>query len=182
MSAFWEVTLGGLIGSGAATTVLGALFMRRNARVAEEMKAEFSERLTRSSSTRAYNEKALEELFGPAKMQLGRTRRAFSRWNKRSDHIETNVIRQGNLTVRDLLLAKGHLLPPSLLKDAEDLIEHCDAWLEKYEEERVKNPSEVAFIYVGPDGYPFPRSAEQRLIAYAEQLQTELYGEVMSPG
>jgi len=179
MSAFWDVTLGGMIGSGIATSIIGALLMRRNARISEEMKAEFAKQLNRSSSQRGYQEKALEQLFGPAKMQLSRTRRAFGRWTKRNDHIETKIIREGNLFLRDLFLAKGHLLPPHLFKDAEQLVEHFDAWLEEYDRVRGTKDNGQDFVFVGPKGFPFPKESEQRIIAYSEILQQELYGEIM---
>lgn len=169
---FWSAVLAALLGSGIAGTLLGAILLKRTERITAEV-----------HSHRAYQEAALEQLFGPAKMQLGRTKRAFKRWNKRNDHIEANIVRESNRKIRDLLLDKGHYLPGTLMDPAQQLIEHFDAWLEKFEELRVKNKdSGVDFVFVGPDGYPFPREAEDRIVSYAQQLQTELYGEAIVKG
>ncbi|TMJ12003.1 MAG: hypothetical protein E6G94_14740 [Alphaproteobacteria bacterium] len=180
---FWSVTLGGLLGSGLATGILAALLLRRNARISAEIQDYFEQRQQRLSSVRAYQEAALEQLFGPVKMQMARTGRAFLRWRERNDHIETTIIREGNLFVRDLLLAKGHLIPPHLIAPVEVLIEHYDAWLEQYALLRAEGAaSDAPFVFVGPKGFPFPRTAEQLIVAYAAKLQRDLYGEVMLEG
>ena len=180
--AFWEVTLGGLIGSGVATTIIGTLLARRNARQVAEVKQLFDERMHAFTIARAYRQAALYELFGPMKMQFARTRRAMKRWNKRNDHLEANVILTSNRAVRDLLLAKGHLIPPDLPEPAEQLIEHYDAWIEKFESERLAGGSTAEFTFVGPDGFPFPRKAEAAMLAKADELQAVLYGIAAGPG
>ncbi|WP_310467476.1 hypothetical protein [Sphingomonas sp.] len=183
MNSFWNVTLGGLIGSGLATAIVGTLLLSRNTRITEGLKSDFTDRLNRSSSLRSYQEKALAELFGPARMQLARIKRAFGRWNRRNDHLETNIIREGNVFLRDLFLAKGHLLPPELFEDAEKLVEHFDAWLEEYERVRVsKSEGDKTFVFAGPQGYPFPRDSERRIVEHMERLQRLLYGELTSAG
>jgi len=175
--AFWEMTLGGLIGSGVATTIIGTLLARRNAKQVAEVKQFFDERMHAFTITRAYRQAALYELFGPLKMQFARTRRAFNRWKCPSDHIEGQVIRQANLAARDLLLAKGHLIPPHLIDAAESLIEHYDAWLEKYERLRITHPDpDAPFVFTGPDGYGFPRKAEEAVGTYTKELQEDLFG------
>lgn len=179
MTGFWEVTLGGLIGSGVASAIVGALLIRRAHRIQREVEETFALRASR----RTYSQQALFELFGPIKMQFLRTNRAFRRWRSRNDILEESVLRTGNLAVRDLLLAKGHLIPPELLDHAASLIEHYDAWLEKFDRERGDGkPDGPAFIFVGPDGYPFPHAAETAMIAEADRLQRELFGAGLTPG
>ena len=169
---FLNAVMGALLGSGIATTILGAALLRRSERIGAEVR-----------SQRAFQEAALEQLFGPVMMQLGRTRRAYGRWRERNEHIEGVIVRQGNQLIRDLLLTKGHLIPPRLVAPAEALIEHYDAWLEEYENVRVKQPdSRVEFVFVGTKGFPFPRAAEAQFIEYARQLQEALYGEAMLTG
>jgi hypothetical protein len=81
MAGFLEVTLGGLIGSGIASTVAASILLRRNRTLESEIKRQFDERLKVFESTRIWKESCLSQLLGPAVMQLERTRRAFARWN-----------------------------------------------------------------------------------------------------
>lgn len=74
----------------------------------------------------------MTELLGPVAIQLDRTQRAFQRWQAHNVFLESKVIREGNLAIRDLLLLKPHLMPPDLLTDAGLLIEHYDRWLEEF--------------------------------------------------
>jgi hypothetical protein len=178
MPGFFEVTLGGLLGSSVATTALGALFLRRNKRVESEIKARFDEAFKVFESKLSWKQQALFELLGPMRMQFERTKRAFARWNQKNLYLEAKVVREGNQTIRDLLLSKGHLIPPHLMDDACRLIEHYDAWLEAFDRIRGANTTggEEAFVFVGPDGYPFPESAEVNFSAEFRKLQQDLYG------
>lgn len=177
MTGFFEVTLGGLLGSSIATAVLGALFLRRNKIVESEIKAQFDEALKVFESKRSWKEQVLFELLGPMMMQFERTRRAFGRWDKKSLYLEAKVVREGNLAIRDLLLAKGHLIPPYLMAAASSLIEHYDAWLEEFDTVRGGSaPGDAEFVFVGPKGYGFPRDAELRFSEEFKKLQHDLYG------
>lgn len=70
------------------------------------------------------------------------------------------------------------MIPPHLMEDACKLIEHYDAWLEAFD--RIRNDKEksssTSFVFVGPDGYPFPSVAEAKFKAEFRKLQSELYG------
>jgi len=87
------------------------------------------------------------------------------------------VIGEGNRTIRDLLLSKGHLIPPDLLNEAGLLIEHYDRWIEEFEKKRLsENPDlKTPFIFVGPDGFAFPVQAEKGFRDAFHQLWNELY-------
>jgi hypothetical protein len=104
-------------------------------------------------------------------------RRAFERWRTRNLYIETVIMKEGNTAIRDLLLEKGHLIPPTLLEHAGQLVEHYDRSLEEYEEVRGgKNPDPCAsFVFVGPKGYPFPVPAERAFRSTFERMWAELY-------
>ncbi len=183
MAGFFELTLGGLVGSSIATAGLGALFLRRNKRVEAEITARFSEALKVFESTRAWKQQVLFELLGPMVMQFERTKRAFDRWDKKDLYLEAKVVREGNLIIRDLLLGKGHLIPPPLMADATSLIEHYDAWLEEFD--AVRSGSDggdgTDFVFVGPKGYPFPHQAEAHFKEEFRRLQIDLYN-VQSAG
>jgi len=177
MAEFFDVTLGALLGSGVATAVFGALLLRRNKTVESEIKAHFDKSVKVFESTRSWKEKALSELFGPLQMQFERTGRAFSRWNKKDLYLEGSVVRAGNEVIRDLLLQKGHLIPPYLMEHAALLVEHYDAWIGKYEAIRG-DPSvgdSIEFVFVGPDGYGFPKESEKKFREEFRKLQQDLY-------
>jgi hypothetical protein len=141
----------------------------------------FEPRLVRAAETqrsvRERKEQSLTEVLGPITMQLERSGRAFSRWETRNDFLEGKVVKEANTQIRDLLLAKGHLLPADLFGHAGDLIEHYDRWLEEYADKR-EGPNAAEHegpVYVGPLGYPFPDDAEQAFRATFERLRAELF-------
>ncbi len=175
---FFNVTLGGFLGSGLAAALLGVLFLRHTKTLESEIKAQFDQRFKVFESTRTWKQVALSELFGPLYMQFERTRRAFGRWKGKNLYLEAQVVREGNRVCRDLLLSKGHLLPAHLMEDASRLIEHYDAWLEAFDRIRgVASPvDDTPFVFVGPGGYPFPKDAEARFKAEFHELQRALYG------
>ena len=105
IAAFFNVTLGGFIGSGVATTILGWLLLRRTKTIESEIKSHFDERLKVFESTRAWKQQSLSELLGPVIMQFERTKAAFDRWNGKNLFLEAQVVRTGNQTIRDTLLA-----------------------------------------------------------------------------
>jgi hypothetical protein len=158
-----EVILAAVISGGVVSVLLGfvlrVLFDRRLGRATEEIKNEFAERALVYRSNREWREASITELLGPVYMQLDRSGRAFERWRSRNIYIETAIMKEGNTTVRDLLLAKGSLIPPELLEHAGKLVEHYDRWLEEYENVRGgEHPDPNApFVFVGPKGFPFPR-------------------------
>jgi hypothetical protein len=178
MSGFFEVTLGGLVGSSVSTAILGALLLRRNKLIEAEIGARFDEAIKIFQSKRLWKEQVLFELLGPIVMQFDRTKRAFARWNKRDLYLEAKIVREGNLVIRDLLLAKGHLIPSSLMEDASRLIEHYDAWLEEFESLRSDpaRHNSKDYVFVGPKGYGFPTNAEAHFKEEFRRLQNELYG------
>jgi hypothetical protein len=58
MAGFWEVTLGGLLGSGLVATLAATLLHRRTRTIEAEIKRHFDERLEVFQSTRAWQEAA----------------------------------------------------------------------------------------------------------------------------
>ena len=178
MAGFLEVTLGGLLGSGIASVMAAAIFLRRNKKVESEISSIYQRQSKVFDSTRAWKEQSLSSLLGPMIMQLDRTKRAFDRWNAKNLYLEAKIIGEGNLKVRDLLLAHGHLIPPDLFEDAGLLVQHYDRWLEEFERARADKPQgdDEAFVFAGPVGYPFPSASEQRFQKRFQELQKELYG------
>lgn len=178
MNDFIAAVVSAVVSSGVAATILGVLFLRRNKQIEADIKLRMDQLTSVMMSQRQWKERAVAELLGPVNMQLDRTSRAFKRWSAKNLFLEAKVIREGNLAVRDLLLAKGHLIPTELLPDAGLLIEHYDRWLEEYEQLRnAKHPDlDHPFVFVGSAGYPFPVESEKRFKATFERLWAELYG------
>ncbi|MDH3440878.1 MAG: hypothetical protein OEM63_09010 [Gammaproteobacteria bacterium] len=150
--SFGQLVLAGLLSGAVASVVVGVGFTAYVTRVEEEIR-----------SQRQWKEESVAELLGPINIQFDRTKRAFERWESKNLYLELKIIKIGNETIRDLLLTKGHLIPPELLDDAGKLIEHYDVWLEIFEKQRGGNEPdlEAPFTFAGPAGYPFPRGSER---------------------
>ncbi|KEF43286.1 MAG: hypothetical protein ER33_00650 [Cyanobium sp. CACIAM 14] len=82
------MTLGGLLGSGLASTAAATLMLRRTRLIESEVKRQFDERLKIFESTREWKENCLSTLLGAAIMQLDRTKRAFNRWSGKNLYLE----------------------------------------------------------------------------------------------
>lgn len=177
-SNFFQVTLGGLLGSSVATAILGALFLRWNKTVESEIKSHFDHQLNVILSVRGWKQQSLSELLGPLVMHFERTMSAYKRWDGKNLFLEAQIVRQGNQTIRDTLLAKGHLIPPHLIPHATKLVVHYDVWMEAFDRIRGQTSpaADTHFVFAGPAGYPFPREAEAAFKAEFTRLQSELYG------
>jgi hypothetical protein len=164
-----------ILSGSLMAAVLGFVVHRSRTRIEEQIRDQFRV----MQSQRAWKERSVSELLGPVFMQLDRTQRAFLRWESKNLFLETKVIREGNLAIRDALLSKPHLIPPELQLDAAKLIEHYDRWLEEYERQRLAEEPDLEspFTFVGPHGYPFPREAEINFKAAFLQTWSELYGD-----
>ncbi|MBV5341433.1 MAG: hypothetical protein J0665_18075 [Deltaproteobacteria bacterium] len=165
-TAIGQLVASALISAGVVSAVMGLIFKGYVTRIEAEVK-----------SRRTWKEESVAELLGPLNMQFDRTKRAFKRWRTLNLFLEAKVVRVGNETIRDLLLNKGHLIPPELLEDAGKLIEHYDVWLEKFEKQRSseKPNLETKFVFVGPDGFPFPTESEKKFTGKFKEYWGELY-------
>lgn len=167
INSFTQFLLTALLSSAVMSTIIGLLFRGYTTRVETRIKSQYSRK-----------EQAVTELLAPLNMQFDRTDRAFKRWKEKNIYLEMKVVKVGNETIRDLLLIKGHLIPPDLREDAGKLIEHYDVWLEKFEKQRLsENPDlNASFVFVGPDGYPFPADAENKFRDRFKTYWHDLYG------
>ena len=178
MPDLFAPVLSALISSSVFAFLLSVVFLRRSKQIEAEIKLRMDRLAATATSQRQWKERAIADLLGPVYMQLDRTRRAFDRWTTQNLFLEAKVIREGNLAIRDLLLQKGHLIPPELLEDAGKLVEHYDRWLEEYEKQRLAERPDLdaPFTFVGPQGFPFPQEADRRFRAAFKSLWVELYG------
>ncbi len=175
---FGQLLLAGLLSGSVIAAVLGFVLHEQTTKVEEEVKSQFKTAFEVFRAQHDWKKQSLAELLGPVNMQLRRTRLAFMRWDDLNLYLEMKIIAQGNETTRDLLLQKGHLIPPELMDCASKLIEHYDVWLEKFERERklVQPDLETKFIFTGPDGYPFPSECGRKFREKYKELWKEIYG------
>ena len=182
-----ELILAAVISGGVVsvvlTFVLRFLFDRRLTTVSEEIRSQFEQQALVYRSNREWREQSVADLLGPVYMQLDRSHRAFGRWEERNDFLEGKVVKEANTQIRDLLLARGNLLPPQLVEHAGDLIEHYDRWLEEYAamREGPEAGTDTRPVYVGPKGYPFPDDAKKAFQETFHRMRRELY-ETDAPG
>jgi hypothetical protein len=111
-------------------------------------------------------------------MLLNRTEKAFIRLTANNRFVEAKILKESNEKIRDLLLTKGHLIPIELIDDANKLVEHFDRYLEEFEKIRGGlNPDlDAPFVFVGPQGFPFPRQSADRFQKKYGEMWQEVYG------
>jgi len=179
MENFINLLLSALISSSIIGIIISFLFKKRNETITAEVKNQFEQNMTVFKSNYQWKEKSVAELLGQVCMQLDRTRRAFKRYKSKNIFLEAQVLKNGNETIRNLLLEKAYLIPGDLIEDANQLIEHYDVWLEEfYKERELKNPDIGGkFVFAGPQGYIFPKEAEDNFKNKYHQLRKELYEE-----
>ena len=140
--------------------------VKKQAEETENIKIQFEKQFSAFESELNWSEKVVSELLGPLYIQFERTKRASDRWDKENLFIEASVIKEGNTTIRDLLLTKGQLILSNLLDDAGKLIDHYDKWLEEFDRVKARRASgeNVSFVFT----YDFPRKSEK---AFKEALK-----------
>lgn len=180
MDQILQSIIAAVLSGSVISATLGIVFNRRGKAIEAGIHEELEKRMAMFESKRVWKEASLSDLLGPINMQLDRTERAFRRYRSKNIYLESKILREGNLTIRDLLLSNGHLIPPDLLEDAGKLIEHFDRWLEEFEKLRLeKNPeNDTPFVFVGPKGFPFPRESAGRFQERFQELWIELYSDL----
>ncbi len=165
--SFSQLLVTAILSSAVISTIIGVMFQGYKTRAEVRARSQYS-----------WKEQSVTDLLAPLNMQFDRTEKAFKRWKEKNLYLEMKVVKVGNETIRDLLLLKGHLIPPVLREDAGRLIEHYDVWLEKFEKQRLsENPDlNAPFVFVGPDGYAFPSDAEKNFREVFRKYWDDLYG------
>src|SRR5687768_10971581 len=107
MDDFIKLLLAGILSGSVISPVMAFLLYRRTTKITEDIKSEYAKGMTIFESSRVWKEKSVSQLIGPLYMQFDRTKRAFERWDTKNLFLEAKVIRDGNLTIRDLLLSKA---------------------------------------------------------------------------
>lgn len=176
-NVFIQMVSAAILSGAVISAVLGIIFHGKAKRIETEIKKQFEESMELFRSKREWKEKSVSELLGPVYMQLDRTKRAFDRWTSKNLYLEMKVIREGNVTIRNLLLEKGHLIPPEALNEAGKFVEHYDRWLEEFEKQRLTENTdlETPFVFVAPVGYPFPEKSASKFRELFRGYWKELY-------
>jgi len=93
--------------------------------------------------------------------------------------LEVKVTKEGYQAIRDLLLQRGHLIPPELIESAAQLLEYYDLWLEKFEKQRLDTEPtlESLFEFPSPEGFRYPIEAENRFRKKFQEYWKDLYGD-----
>lgn len=178
MGELFQTILGSSIVTTFFTSVIAYFFHKKTERTNSEIKREF-DRISQIQNTDFEWKKRTTELLGQVYIHLNRSRIAFdntySKLKEYNSIFEDEVVYTSNKTIRDTLLKNGNYLPPELLDEASKLIEHYDAWLIKYHKIRkVNNDTTTINIYVGPDGYQFPKKAEGLFKEKYEEMFQEI--------
>ena len=114
--------------------------------------------------TDADKDQLRNELLGPLSMHFLAAEQAYR------DYLENDkaflfacTLRRTNASARELLLRRGHLLPPESLADAVALLKHYDAWLTQWDELASRTAPGLQDSFVFITEVPFPKDAQQRL-------------------
>ena len=112
-----------------------------------------------------------DELLGPLHMHFRAARVAYADYmaNGKS-FLFASSLRRINGGARDLLLARGWLLPERLRKDAAALVRHYDVWTTLWDDLAARTRPALDAPFVFENAVTYPREAESRL----EQLFEEL--------
>ncbi len=166
-----------MFSSAVAAAIITIIFKRKTEIITNEIKNQFEVLLMTQKSGHAWNEKAVSELFGPIVFQFARTKLAFDRYSGKNEYLETRILKDGNEKIKNLILEKSYLIPPDLMDHANELVKHYDVWLEEFSKFReTENPSEIKkFIFAGPQGFPFPKKAEEKFKEKYAELWKKLY-------
>lgn len=178
MQNFTTLLLAALVSDTVVALLVAFLLKRRTETLTHEIRTQYEKLSTEFRTRYNWKEKAVVELLAPINMQLNRTERALQRYVAGNLYLEAKILKEGNEAIRNLLVEKGHLIPASLLPDADKLIEHYDIWLEEFA--RVRNADkpdlDTKFVFVGSKGFPFPRASADKFQATYLQFWRELYG------
>jgi hypothetical protein len=170
---FQSALVAGLLSGTLISAVLALITRGYSLRQESKIQDQFRHVL----ETRQSRWALLQEVLGPVCAHLARTSLAFRRWHEKNLYLEQHIIGESNSEIRKILLAKYHLLTPELRIHAMSLIQHYDRWLEEFEmQRRTQNPAgkDSAFVFTGPQGYPFPAEAERAFVAALDETYRQL--------
>jgi hypothetical protein len=179
MDLILPAVLSATVMGAIVTGLLNLLLKSRLEKITNDIKSQSEQISVIFKSQYSWREQALSELLGPINMLLNRTDTAFRRLTANNKFVEAKILKESNEKIRDLLLQKGHLIPLELIDDANKLVEHFDRYLEEYEKIRGgQNPDlDAPFVFVGTQGFPFPRQSADKFQDKYTRMWQEVYGQ-----
>jgi len=178
MDPFLTALISSTVMGAVVTALLNLTLKSKLEKITNDIKSQSEQISVIFKSQYTWREQSLAELLGPINMLLNRTDTAFKRLTANNKFVEAKILKESNEKIRDLLLLKGHLIPLELIQDANKLVEHFDRYLEEFERIRGgQNPDlDAPFVFVGPKGYPFPRSSADQFQTKYKEMWQEVYG------
>ena len=153
--------------------IIGYYFTKREERMKKTIEEEFNKRETFFDARFNFKLRALEELLGPIKLQLIRSKLTVNKYDANNEYRE-KILKQCNETILGLLLEKGFLIPTELIQHAEEFIKHYDNWLQEYKKKRIDNNDKGTRLVFT---YDFPHKAEKvftdKFDTYRKELEIE---------
>lgn len=171
-----HVLIANLLTGAVFAAMLGGFFQIRLAHTADQLRSQHEKEMALFTSQRSWEEQAVSNLLGPMYIQFDRTRRAFRRYTARNSYLEAQVLKEGNVAIRDLLLTHPHLIPPELLSHAGQLVEHYDRWLEEFDRVRGSEAFDQKAEFVFSRAFPFPQESERKFSETFQSMWLKLYG------
>lgn len=176
MEEYLKIIIASIFSGAVVASFVSIIFKRKTEKITAEIKNQFEMNLTSQKTGHVWKEKAVAELYGPLCFQFSRTQKAFGRYREKNLFLEAKVLKDGNEKIRNLLLEKSYLIPPDLIDDANNLVEHYDVWLEEFSKLReTENPTSETFVFAGPKGFAFPKASEKKFKEKYLELWNGLY-------
>ncbi len=183
METLLTAILSATVMGAVVTVLLNVLFKKRLEQITHDIKIQTEKIALIQRSQYTWKEQAIAELLGPMNILLNRTERAFKRLQANNLYVEAKILKDSNEKIRDLLLLKSHFIPSGLTEDADKLVEHYDLYLEKFEEIRGGETPDLdtPFVFVGPDGFPFPKTSAEHFQEEYTVMWEKVYGSQNEP-
>jgi hypothetical protein len=103
-------------------------------------------------------------ILGEVFLNFERSKIAYDNYIKEEKiYLHARILKECNLKIRELLLENAYIFEENLRKDALDLINHYDIWVEKWNDLKEKRDPQLYDVFIFENEYRFPKEAEKRL-------------------
>ena len=116
-------------------------------------------------------------LISPMYFHLQLSGFAYRKYLQNKIYLHAEALRSSNKRIARLLLKHAALIPGELQEDTLALLSHYDSWFAQFRihKKKVKPEADDDFIFNPVDEQTaFPKSAEENIIHYYENLKQEL--------
>jgi hypothetical protein len=117
------------------------------------------------------NSPLLDDLLNPLNCHFAKARVAYGQYSASGGRFKfAQELRRINLSARQLLVGKNHLLPDQWQADALALVAHYDKWLKLWTEHRSATKPRPDDIFTFENRHTYPKASEVRLERLREEL------------